>query len=321
MRAFSSVWVAHGFKITYKRPARGTLRRNENAMAVERTLCIVKPDAVEKSKAGAILQRIEESGFHILALKMVRLPKTVAEGFYEIHRQRPFFGELVDFMTRSPVVVAVLERENAVGGLARLDGCDRPRKSRCGVHSQAVWVERGRERDARIRLARERSTRDRLLLSRCGGVAGRLTVRAGRGKHGRPRQGKRLTNGRRGGGASARNRASESARSGLDCSSRARMSSDSNGRNTDSSEAGAASAALEPRSNARMATAWGAARDALAAVRNLEALLRNTAVPRSTISDLLTELRSSASALRVAVSALSAPTRPHAALASTGAPE
>ena len=132
MRAFSSVWVAHGFKITYKRPARGTLGRNENAMAVERTLCIVKPDAVEKSKAGAILQRIEESGFHIRALKMVRLPKTVAEGFYEIHRQRPFFGELVAFMTRSPVVVAVLERENAVGAWRDLMGATDPAKAVAG---------------------------------------------------------------------------------------------------------------------------------------------------------------------------------------------
>jgi nucleoside-diphosphate kinase len=98
-------------------------------MAVERTLCIVKPDAVEKRKAGAILARIEESGFRILALRMTHLTRSEAEGFYEIHRQRPFFGELVQFMTRSPVVVAVLEREDAVTGWRDLMGATDPAKA------------------------------------------------------------------------------------------------------------------------------------------------------------------------------------------------
>ena len=102
-------------------------------MTVERTLCIVKPDAVEKTKVGAILQRIEEGGFRILALRMVHLTRPVAEGFYEVHRQRPFFGELVQFMTRSPVVVAVLERENAVTAWRDLMGATDPVKAAAGT--------------------------------------------------------------------------------------------------------------------------------------------------------------------------------------------
>jgi len=98
-------------------------------MAVERTLCIVKPDAVEKSKSGAILQRIEEGGFRIVALRMMHLTRREAEGFYEVHRQRPFYGELVQFMTRSPVIVAVLERDAAVTAWRDLMGATDPGKA------------------------------------------------------------------------------------------------------------------------------------------------------------------------------------------------
>jgi nucleoside-diphosphate kinase len=101
-------------------------------MAVQRTLCIIKPDAVEKRNAGAILQRIEESGFRILALHMLHLTTGEAEGFYAVHRQRPFFGELVRFMTRSPVVVAVLERDEAVTGWRDLMGATDPAKAAPG---------------------------------------------------------------------------------------------------------------------------------------------------------------------------------------------
>jgi nucleoside-diphosphate kinase len=102
-------------------------------MAVERTLCIVKPDAVEKRRAGAILQHIEEGGFRIVALRMAHLSRSEAEGFYEVHRQRPFFGELVQFMTRSPVVVAVLEKENAVVAWRDLMGATDPAKAEAGT--------------------------------------------------------------------------------------------------------------------------------------------------------------------------------------------
>jgi nucleoside-diphosphate kinase len=102
-------------------------------MAVERTLCIVKPDAVEKRKAGAILGRVEEGGFKVVALKMTHLSQPAAEGFYDVHRQRPFFGELVAFMTRSPVVIAVLERENAVTAWRDLMGATDPAKAAPGT--------------------------------------------------------------------------------------------------------------------------------------------------------------------------------------------
>jgi nucleoside-diphosphate kinase len=98
-------------------------------MANQRTLCIVKPDAVEKRRAGAILARIEESGFRVLAMRMRHLTRAEAEGFYEVHRQRPFFGELVQFMTRSPVIVAVLEKEEAVTGWRDLMGATDPAKA------------------------------------------------------------------------------------------------------------------------------------------------------------------------------------------------
>jgi nucleoside-diphosphate kinase len=102
-------------------------------MPAERTLCIVKPDAVEKRRAGAILGAIEEGGFKIVALRMIRLSRPAAEGFYEIHRQRPFFGELVEFMTRSPVVVAVLERDGAVSAWRDLMGATDPAKAAAGT--------------------------------------------------------------------------------------------------------------------------------------------------------------------------------------------
>ena len=106
-------------------------------MAVERTLCILKPDAVEKRRAGAILQRVEEGGFKVVALRMAHLTRAEAEGFYEIHRQRPFFGELVQFMTRSPVIIAVLERDDAVVAWRDLMGATDPAKAARGTIRQA----------------------------------------------------------------------------------------------------------------------------------------------------------------------------------------
>jgi nucleoside-diphosphate kinase len=102
-------------------------------MAIERTLCIVKPDAVEKRRAGAILARIEEGGFQIIAIKMAHLTRRQAEGFYEVHRERPFFGELVRMMTRSPVVLAVLQREGAVTAWRDLMGATDPAKAASGT--------------------------------------------------------------------------------------------------------------------------------------------------------------------------------------------
>ncbi len=83
-------------------------------MAVERTLSIIKPDAVEKNAAGAILKAIQDSGLRVVALKMIRLTEQQAGGFYAVHKARPFFGELVKFMTSGPVVVCALEGEGAI---------------------------------------------------------------------------------------------------------------------------------------------------------------------------------------------------------------
>jgi nucleoside-diphosphate kinase len=102
-------------------------------MAIERTLCIVKPDAVEKHKAGAILAHLEEAGFQLLAIRHVHLTKREAEGFYAVHRERPFFGELVTFMTRSPVVIAPLERDNAVAKYREVMGATDPAKATAGT--------------------------------------------------------------------------------------------------------------------------------------------------------------------------------------------
>jgi nucleoside-diphosphate kinase len=102
-------------------------------MATERTLCIIKPDAVEKKKAGAILAMLETAGFTIQACKRMHLTRPVAEGFYAVHKARPFFGELVEFMTRSPVFVAVLERDNAVAKYREVMGATDPAKADAGT--------------------------------------------------------------------------------------------------------------------------------------------------------------------------------------------
>ncbi len=102
-------------------------------MAVERTLSIIKPDAVEKKRAGAILALLEESGFTIQACKRMHLTREIAEGFYAVHKARPFFGELVEFMMRSPVFVAVLEREDAVAQYRKVMGATDPAKADAGT--------------------------------------------------------------------------------------------------------------------------------------------------------------------------------------------
>jgi nucleoside-diphosphate kinase len=98
-------------------------------MSKQRTLCIIKPDAVEKRKAGAIIQRLLDEGFDILGLRQLHLSRRQAEGFYAVHRERPFFGELVQFMTRGPVVAIALERDDAVQYLRSVIGATDPAKA------------------------------------------------------------------------------------------------------------------------------------------------------------------------------------------------
>lgn len=91
-----------------------------------RTLAIIKPDAVKNNYIGQIVKMINEAGFKILGLKMVRMSKQSAEGFYEVHKERPFFGELVEFMTSGPCVPIALEKDNAVEDYRKLIGATNP---------------------------------------------------------------------------------------------------------------------------------------------------------------------------------------------------
>lgn len=95
-------------------------------MAKERTLSIIKPDAVSKNHMGEILSRFEKAGLKIIAVKMVHLSKEQAEGFYAIHREKPFFNDVVAFMISGPVVISVLEGENAIAKNRDLMGATNP---------------------------------------------------------------------------------------------------------------------------------------------------------------------------------------------------
>jgi nucleoside-diphosphate kinase len=95
-------------------------------MSVERTFSIIKPDAVAAGNAGKILALIEAAGFRILALRMTRLTQPQAEGFYAVHREKPFFASLVKFMTEGRIIVMALERENAIAGLREVMGATNP---------------------------------------------------------------------------------------------------------------------------------------------------------------------------------------------------
>ncbi len=98
-----------------------------------RTLTIVKPDAVAAGNTGAILSAVEEAGFRLVAMRLVRLDRREAEGFYAVHRERPFFGSLCEFMSSGPAVAAVLEREDAVSSLRALMGATNPAEAAEGT--------------------------------------------------------------------------------------------------------------------------------------------------------------------------------------------
>lgn len=102
-------------------------------MAVERTLSIIKPDAVAKNLIGRIIARFEEAGLKVVAARMMHLTRAQAEGFYAVHRERPFFRDLVNFMTSGPVLVQVLEGENAIARNRELMGATDPRKAAKGT--------------------------------------------------------------------------------------------------------------------------------------------------------------------------------------------
>jgi nucleoside-diphosphate kinase len=102
-------------------------------MAVERTLSIIKPDAVAKNVIGQILSRFEQAGLHVIAARMIHLSRQDAEGFYAVHRARPFFKDLVDFMISGPVMVQVLEGDNAIQKNRDLMGATDPKKAAKGT--------------------------------------------------------------------------------------------------------------------------------------------------------------------------------------------
>jgi nucleoside-diphosphate kinase len=111
-------------------------------MAVERTLSIIKPDAVAKNVIGEIYTRFERAGLKVVAAKMAWLARPDAEGFYAVHRGRPFFNDLVEFMTSGPVVVQVLEGENAIAKNRDIMGATDPAKAAAGtirkLHARSI---------------------------------------------------------------------------------------------------------------------------------------------------------------------------------------
>ena len=102
-------------------------------MALERTLSIIKPDAVKKNVIGQILARFEKAGLRIVAARMKHLSRAEAEGFYAVHRERPFFRDLVEFMISGPVLIQVLEGDNAIARNRELMGATDPRKADKGT--------------------------------------------------------------------------------------------------------------------------------------------------------------------------------------------
>ncbi len=102
-------------------------------MAIERTFSIIKPDAVAKNVIGEIVSRFEKNGLRVIAMKMLHLTREQAQGFYAVHKERPFYNDLVEFMTSGPVVVQVLEGENAVKKNRELMGATNPAEAAPGT--------------------------------------------------------------------------------------------------------------------------------------------------------------------------------------------
>src|SRR5499427_387095 len=128
-------------------------------MAVERTFSILKPDATERNLTGAINAIIEKAGLRIIAQKRVRITREQAQTFYAVHRERPFFGELVDFMISGPVVVQVLEGDNAIAKYREVMGATDPAKAAAGtirkVHAKSIGENSVHGSDAPDTAARE----------------------------------------------------------------------------------------------------------------------------------------------------------------------
>jgi len=111
---------------------------------MEKTLAIIKPDAVKKKLTGSLIKRIEEEGFEIIELKMTRLNKEEAEGFYDVHKDKPFFNSLTDFMSSGKIVLMVLEKENAIEKWRQVMGVTDPALAEPGTlrHKYGFSIER-----------------------------------------------------------------------------------------------------------------------------------------------------------------------------------
>ncbi|MCF6214525.1 MAG: nucleoside-diphosphate kinase [Flavobacteriaceae bacterium] len=112
-------------------------------MSTNRTFTMLKPDSVENGHIGAILEKINAAGFRIVAMKMTQMTQHDAEAFYAVHNERPFFGELVKFMTRGPIVAAILEKENAVDDFRTLIGATNPEDAAEGTIRQLFATSMG----------------------------------------------------------------------------------------------------------------------------------------------------------------------------------
>ncbi len=150
-------------------------------MSLERTLSIVKPDGVRKNVIGDVYHRFEKAGLRIVAARMMQLTQAQAEAFYGIHRERPFFKDLVSYMISGPVIVQVLEGEGAVAQEPRRHGRDRSEEGRAGHDPRRPRRQHRAERRARFGQRRERRARNRVLLRRDGALpalsAGELAPR------------------------------------------------------------------------------------------------------------------------------------------------
>ena len=102
-------------------------------MITNRTFTMLKPDSVEKGNIGAILEKINAAGFRIVAMKLTHMTKRDAQAFYAVHNERPFYGELVEYMTRGPIVAAILEKDNAVEDFRALIGATNPAEAAEGT--------------------------------------------------------------------------------------------------------------------------------------------------------------------------------------------
>ena len=102
-------------------------------MLTNRTFTMLKPDSIEKGNIGAILEKINAAGFRIVAMKLTQMTKNDAKAFYAVHKDRPFYGELVEYMTRGPIVAAILEKSNAVEDFRALIGATNPEEAAEGT--------------------------------------------------------------------------------------------------------------------------------------------------------------------------------------------